>query len=143
MEDETLELLISIGHYARVRGRFDDARYLFDRLALLYPERAFPYLGLGLVEVDRVQYRKASQWFQTALDAVPDYGLAQAWLGVCLVFEERYAAGAQALIAATRSDDESGRALAATFLKVPGCVPYANAFSIPAVPTLNRLKYQG
>jgi tetratricopeptide (TPR) repeat protein len=137
MEDETLELLISIGHFARVKGRFDDARYLFDRLALLYPERAFAYLGLGLVEIDRAQYRKAAQWFETALDVVPDYGIALAWLGVSLVFERRYALAVRSLIAASRGDDESARGLASTFLAIPECAPYARAYTTAAlsVPT--------
>jgi hypothetical protein len=60
MQDDTLELLVSIGHYARVHRRFDEARYLFDRLVLLYPRRAFPYLGKGLVELDRAHHCRSA-----------------------------------------------------------------------------------
>ena len=78
MEDETLELLISIGHFARVKGRFDDAATSSIASRCSIPNARLPYLGLGLVEIDRAQYRKAAQWFETALDVVPDYGIALA-----------------------------------------------------------------
>jgi tetratricopeptide (TPR) repeat protein len=127
MQDDTLELLISIGHYARVHGRFDEARYLFERLATLYPQRAFPYLGLGLVEIDRANYRAASLLFGRAVEAAPDSALARAWLGVCQVFEGHYALGARTLIAVAGSGEPGASSMAAAFLNLPECVPYRPA----------------
>lgn len=127
MQDDTLELLISIGHYARVYRRFDEARYLFDRLALLYPQRAFPYLGLGLVEVDRANYRSASLLFARAVDVAPDSALARAWLGVCQVFEGHYALGARMLMKVADTDEPGASAMAAAFLTLPECAPYTHA----------------
>jgi tetratricopeptide (TPR) repeat protein len=128
MQDDTLELLISIGHYARVYRRFDEARYLFERLALLYPQRAFPYLGLGLVELDRANYRGASLLFGRAMDVAPASMLARAWLGVCLVLEQRYAAGVRMLTSVT-ADEPGASSMATAFLGLPECVPYARAAS--------------
>jgi tetratricopeptide (TPR) repeat protein len=126
MQDDTLELLISIGHYARVHRRFDEARYLFDRLVLLY-RRAFPYLGKGLVELDRANYRGASMLFSIALEVVPDSGLARAWLGVCQIFEGHYELGARTLTAVGDSDEPGASSMAAAFLNLPECAPYARA----------------
>ena len=127
MQDDTLELLISIGHYARVRRRFDEAHYLFDRLALLYPQRAFPYLGQGLVELDRANYRGASLRFGRALDVVPDSALARAWLGVCQIFEGHYALGARTLMTVPDDGEPGASSMAAAFLNLPECAPYTRA----------------
>ena len=127
MQDDTLELLISIGHYARVHRRFDEARYLFDRLALLYPQRAFPYLGLGLVEVDRANYRGASLLFGRAAHAAPESALAWAWLGVCQLFEGHYALGARTLMTVAHSDQPGAGSMATAFLNLPECAPHIHA----------------
>lgn len=135
-----LELLIAIGHYARVRRRFDDARYLFERLALLYPQRGFAYLGLGLTEVDRARYRKASIFFERAMAAAPDDALPRAWLGACLIFETKYAAGARLLMTVTDSDEPAARSLASAFLNLPECTPYRSAApTTHSIPTLQTL----
>ncbi|WP_144110565.1 hypothetical protein [Paraburkholderia sp. BCC1886] len=138
MQDDTLELLISIGHYARVYRRFDEARYLFERLALLYPRRAFPHLGLGLVELDRAHYRAASLLFGRAVEVAPDSALARAWLGVCQVLEGHYALGVRTLQTVTDAggaDEEPGAAsMAAAFLNLPECAPYVRAPRAPLAP---------
>lgn len=150
MQDDTLELLISIGHYARVYRRFDEARYLFDRLALLYPQRAFPYLGLGLVELDRANYRSASQLFGRAVQVAPDNALGHAWLGVCQVFEGHYALGARTLIAVAEGGEPGASSMAAAFLNLPECALHTRAARAAqaahaAVPisTIERLMIRG
>ncbi|ASL42898.1 hypothetical protein bAD24_I05360 [Burkholderia sp. AD24] len=127
MQEDSLELLISIGHLARVYRRFDDARYLFERLALIYPQRAFPYLGLGLVEVDRANYRGAARLFASALAVVPDNALACAWLGTSQVLDGHYALGARTLMKVVGSDEPSASSMAMAFLKLPECAPFINA----------------
>jgi hypothetical protein len=147
MQDDTLELLISIGHYARVHRRFDEAHYLFDRLALLYPQRAFPYLGQGLVELDRANYRGASLLFGRALFVVPDSGLARAWLGVCQIFEGHYALGVRTLTAVGDSDEPGASSMATAFLNLPECTPYTRTAqaTLAAAPlsTIERLTNLG
>ncbi|MFL9907396.1 tetratricopeptide repeat protein [Paraburkholderia sp. RL17-337-BIB-A] len=150
MQDDTLELLISIGHYARVHGRFDEARYLFERLARLYPQRAFPYLGLGLVEIDRANYRAASVLFGRAVEVAPDSALARAWLGVCQVFEGHYALGARTLSAVANGDEPGASSMAAAFLNLPECLPYRHAAratqaerAVGPVSTIERLTIRG
>ncbi|CAE6842092.1 hypothetical protein [Paraburkholderia domus] len=141
MQDDTLELLISIGHYARVHRRFDEAHYLFDRLALLYPQRAFPYLGQGLVELDRANYRGASLLFGRALDVAPDSALARAWLGVCQIFEGHYALGARTLMAVTDGDEPGAISMAAAFLNLPECAPYTRAArAVPAAASISTIE---
>jgi hypothetical protein len=144
MQDDTLELLISIGHYARVHRRFDEARYLFDRLALLYPQRAFPYLGLGLVEVDRANYRGASLLFGRAAHAAPESALAWAWLGVCQLFEGHYALGARTLMTVADGDEPGASSMATAFLKLPECAPYIHvahaAHAAPAAASLSTIE---
>ncbi|MFL9994444.1 hypothetical protein PQR34_27885 [Paraburkholderia sediminicola] len=141
MQDDILELLISIGHYARVHRRFDEARYLFDRLALVYPQRAFPYLGLGLVELDRANYRGASLLFGRAVEVVPDSALAGAWLGVCQVFEGHYALGARMLMTVADGDEPGASSMAAAFLNLPECVPYTRAAQVaPAAASLSTIE---
>lgn len=127
MQDDTLRLLISIGHYARVYRRFDEARYLFDRLGALYPQRAFPYLGLGLVELDRANYREASRLFGKAVDLVPDSSLARAWLGMSQILEGHYAHGVRTLMEVPSDDEPSASSMAAALLNLPECVPYTRA----------------
>ncbi|ASV99889.1 tetratricopeptide repeat protein [Paraburkholderia aromaticivorans] len=136
MQDDTLRLLISIGHYARVYRRFDEARYLFERLRSLYPLRAFPYLGLGMVELDLANYRAASRLFGRAVDLVPDSSLARAWLGVCQLFEGHYALGARTLITVPNDDEPSASSMAEAFLNLPECEPYTRAAR--AAQTMHR-----
>lgn len=152
MQEDSLELLISIGHLARVYRRFDDARYLFERLALLYPQRAFPYLGLGLVEVDRANYRGASRLFAKALEVVPDSALTCAWLGTSHVLDGHYALGARTLMRVVGSDEPSAHSMALAFLKLPECAPFINANASGAAPpahtaaplsTIERLTIRG
>lgn len=150
MQDDTLELLISIGHYARVYRRFDEARYLFDRLALLYPRRAFPYLGLGLVELDRANYRAASLLFSRAIDVAPDSGLARAWLGVSQMLGGQYALGVRTLEPIAEGDEPGASSMAAAFLNLPECAPYLQAVraartlrSAAFLTTFERLTIQG
>jgi Flp pilus assembly protein TadD len=150
MQDDTLELLISIGHYARVHGRFDEARYLFERLAVLYPQRAFPHLGLGLVELDRANYRAASVLFGRAVEVAPDSALARAWLGVCQVFEGHYALGARTLLSVAHGDEPAASSMAAAFLNLPECLPYRSAAQLAQaeraarpLSTIERLTIRG
>jgi tetratricopeptide (TPR) repeat protein len=141
MQDDTLELLISIGHYARVNRHFDEARYLFDRLARLYPRRAFPYMGLGLVEVDRSNYRSASLLFSRATQAAPDSALAFAWLGVCQLFEGHYALGARTLMSVADSEEPGAGSMATAFLKLPECAPFIHAaHAAPAAASLSTIE---
>jgi tetratricopeptide (TPR) repeat protein len=140
MEEDILELLIAIGHSARARRRFDDAAFLFDRLATLYPQRAFPYIGLGLVEIDRMHYRKASVLFERAIAAAPDQALPRVWLGASLVFESKYASGARVLMSVAESDDPAARKLAKALLDLPECMPYrSTALTTRSAPTLQQL----
>lgn len=140
MEEDMLELLIAIGHYARSRRRFDDAVYLFERLAVLYPQRAFPYLGLGLTEVERANFRKASILFERAVAAAPDETLPRAWLGASLIFEKKYAAGARLLVTVAGSDESSASSLASMLLDLPECAPYrSTAQTTQSIPTLQKL----
>lgn len=153
MQDDTLELLISIGHFARVYRRFDEARYLFERLALLYPQRAFAYLGLGLVEVDCANYRGASRLFRKALDVAPDSALARAWLGMCQVLEGHCASGTRLLAAVAESGEPGASSMAAAFLNLPECAPYAaaarvawaqpRASAVASLSTFDRLTLRG
>ncbi|WNC88605.1 hypothetical protein RI103_12865 [Paraburkholderia sp. FT54] len=150
MQDDTLELLISIGHYARVHRRFDEARYLFERLALLYPQRAFPYLGLGLIELDRANYRNASLLFGRALDVAPDSALARAWLGVSQIFEGHYALGSRTLIAVADGGEPGASSMAAAFMNLPECAVHARAAraaqaarATAPISTIDRLSIRG
>ncbi|WP_260854533.1 tetratricopeptide repeat protein [Paraburkholderia sp. BCC1884] len=142
-----MELLLSIGHFARVHRRFDEARYLFERMALLYPQRAFSYLGLGLVEIDRLNYRGASRWFGRALEAEPDSALALVWLGASQVLEGHYARGVRTLTTAATSDVPGASSMAAAFLQLPECAPYAGrvhaARVAASLSTIERLTIRG
>lgn len=140
MEEDILGLLIEIGHFARVRRRFDDSRFLFEMLAKLYPRRAFPYLGLGLVEVDRTHYRKASILFERAAAAAPDQVLPRLWLGASLLFEHKYASGTRMLMSVVHSEDPAARGLARALLDTPECMPYrSTALTTRSAPTLQQL----
>ncbi|MFM0247185.1 tetratricopeptide repeat protein [Paraburkholderia sediminicola] len=150
MQDDTLELVISIGHFARAYQRFDEARYLFDRLALIYPRRAFPYIGLGLVELDRANYRRASLLFGRAVDVVPDSALARAWLGVCQVLEGHYALGVRMLMTVADGSEPNASSMAEAFLALPECAPYTYTASAAHVAqnaashsTIKRLTIRG
>ncbi|WGS51081.1 hypothetical protein LFL96_06145 [Paraburkholderia sp. D15] len=152
LREDTLELLIAIGHLARVYRYFDEARYLFERLATVYPQRAFPYLGLGLIEVDRANYRGAARLFGHALELVPDNAQACAWLGASQVLEGHFALGVRTLLNVIGSDEPSAAAMAEAFLKLPECAPFtrgvrihraAQSAPVPSFSTLNRLNFRG
>lgn len=150
--EDTLELLISIGHLARVYRQFDEARYLFERLAAVYPQRAFPHIGLGLIEVDRANYRDAARRFRTALEVVPDSAQACAWLGVCQVLDGQYALGVRTLLGVIDSDEPSAAAMAGSFLRLPECARFIRGAqavrpdptaSVRSSSTLKRLNFRG
>ncbi|MFM0294420.1 MULTISPECIES: tetratricopeptide repeat protein [Paraburkholderia] len=127
MQDDTLQLLISIGHYACAHRCFDEARFLFGRLGLLYPQRAFPYIGLGLVELNQANYRAASRLLGRAVDLAPDNSVACAWLGACQLAEGHYALGTRTLMAVPNDEDPSAFSMATALLKLPECAPYTRA----------------
>ncbi|HYG04936.1 MAG TPA: tetratricopeptide repeat protein [Stenotrophomonas sp.] len=82
-EDQLLGVLLGAGHLARGMRRHACARHLFDSLRLAYPERASPWLGLALLEIDSQDPALAARHCRAALQRAPDHALAQAWLGVC------------------------------------------------------------
>lgn len=152
LAEDTLELLIAIGHLARVYRHFDEARFLFERLATVYPRRAFPFLGLGLIEVDRANYRGAVRCFSQALEVVPDSAQACAWLGASQVLEGHFALGVRTLLGVIDSDEPSAAAMAEAFLKLPECAPFTRGVRIgraaqpvaaPSFSTLTRLNFRG
>ena len=78
-----LALLVGAGHLARSHGRFAQARQLFEQLRIVFPDRASPWMGLALVDIDRHDYARAASHCRAALAVAPGYALASAWLGVC------------------------------------------------------------
>lgn len=81
--EHLLSLLVGAGHLARTQGRFAQARQLFEQLRLVFPDRASPWLGRALLEIDRHDYARAAGHCRAALTVAPGYPLAVAWLGVC------------------------------------------------------------
>jgi len=81
--EHLLSLLVGAGHLARTQGRFAQALQLFEQLRLVFPDRASPWLGLALLEIDRHNYARAAGHCRAALAVAPGYPLASAWLGVC------------------------------------------------------------
>jgi len=81
--EHLLTLLVGAGHLARSHGSFAQARQLFEHLRTAFPDRASPWLGLALLDIDRQEYARAASHCRAALSVAPGYALASAWLGVC------------------------------------------------------------
>jgi Flp pilus assembly protein TadD len=81
--EHLFSLLVGAGHLARAQGRLAQAQQLFEQLQLAFPDRASPWLGLALLEIDRHDYARAAGHCRAALAVAPGYPLATAWLGVC------------------------------------------------------------
>ena len=54
-----IRLLTEIGFVAAGRGWLDQARKIFNSLILLRPDRAFPYIGMGLALINAGQASEA------------------------------------------------------------------------------------
>ncbi|HVJ36970.1 MAG TPA: tetratricopeptide repeat protein [Stenotrophomonas sp.] len=115
--EQLLMLLVGAGHLARSHGCFAQARQLFEQLQVTFPERASPWLGLALLEIDRQDYARASSRCRAALAVAPDYALARAWLGVCQFALGEGSQAVRTFSSMDAHDDAAGR-LAASMLQL-------------------------
>ncbi len=146
INDELLEALIAIAHHARSHRRFTEARYLFERFALLFPDRAFPHVGIGIIEIDCGRYESATQQFKEALTRAPDHHVVRAWLGVSQLFARKYAAGTATLLSIPEDAEPAALKLAAAFLGFRQCAVYRRELPEPVAAltsTLDQLISQG
>lgn len=69
------------------------ARNLFHAAQLLRPDSVAPLIGLGYIELNKLELKAAKQIFQEVLDKEPENALAQTFLGIAEVLnkEERTA----------------------------------------------------
>lgn len=116
--ERVLALLLGAGHLARSHARYAGARQLFEQLRGAFPDRASPWLGLALVEIDRHAYATAAAHCRAALALVPDHALARAWLGVCQFALGDTTAARNAFRAAQPGDSPAARDLATAMLQL-------------------------
>jgi len=116
--EHLLTLLIGAGHLARSHGSFAQARQLFEQLRIAFPDRASPWMGLALLEIDRHDYARAASHCRAALAQAPGYALALAWLGVCQFALDEASLAATTFRSVRELDSAAAARLAETMLQL-------------------------
>lgn len=98
------------------------ARRLFKTAELLNPDNLASRLGLGYIELNKLQVAEATKIFESIIKKDPDHHLALALLGICYLLTKNKHKKGEKLIqeAKTKSDDPTIRNLAEV------CIEWAN-----------------
>jgi tetratricopeptide (TPR) repeat protein len=116
--EEDLSDLLQIAHFARLHGWELECEQMLERLIAAYPDRAFGFLGMGLLRMDQGRYPPARACFELVLRQTPGNALARVWLGMAMLGEGRIAAAAEMLVGLLDHDGAAGELARAT-MKVP------------------------
>jgi Flp pilus assembly protein TadD len=105
--DEDFALLIEAGFMAVNQKDEVNSTRCFEAARIIRPDSPAPILGLGYISLNKLELKKASDYFQQALDIDPEHHLAKAFLGVSYMFVESKRKEGEALIkeAQENSDD--------------------------------------
>ena len=87
MNREDLVILMEGGYLYLRMGRFEEAREVFEGIAVLAPENEIPLVALGSVYFAQMKYDQAVQVYKKALTVKPESAFARAYLGESLFFK--------------------------------------------------------
>jgi tetratricopeptide (TPR) repeat protein len=85
--DQHLDVLRELGECHTALGNYDRARECFARASDLAPERAAPYVGLGVMGIQSGRLVEAESAFRRAIALDPD--AAEAYGGLAVIFQRR------------------------------------------------------
>lgn len=117
MDRKDLALMMECGYILTGMRRFDEARDVFEGIAVLAPESAIPVVAIGSVAFCEGKFKEAIKTYQKALHIEPQSAFAKAYLGESLYFSGA-AEEAQRLLTEVVAADGQGKAgtFAATLL---------------------------
>ncbi len=87
MERSDLVILMEGGYLYLRMGRFDEARDVFEGVAVLAPETEIPLVAVGSVFFAQTKFDQAVQAYKKALALKPASAFARAYLGEALYFK--------------------------------------------------------
>ncbi len=79
---------IEMGYTALNAHDFDRAMFIFDEIIERHPERPAGYCGLGLLELERQNYKKARDHFERTIELDRNYTVAREKLAIINRLEE-------------------------------------------------------
>ncbi len=81
------EVLQELGDCYTTVGRYEQAQHYYEKAASLGPDEPGPYVGLGVVALQKNQLEDAEIAFRVACRLAPD--CAKAYTGLAMVFQQR------------------------------------------------------
>ncbi|MCB1135751.1 MAG: SctF chaperone SctG [Chlamydiia bacterium] len=105
--DEDFPTFIEAGFMAVNQKDEVNAKRCFEAARLLRKESAAPIIGLGYIALNKLEVKKAVEYFEQATKMDPENTLAKAFLGVAYLLVEKKRAEGERLIkeAKEASDD--------------------------------------
>jgi len=117
---DEIRLLTEIGFVAAGRGDVPRARQVFEALAVLRPQRAFPRIGLAVALLNAGQAREAVEVLERApLQDAEERAMLDAWRGFALQLAARRGESLRVLSRVAAGQGEAA-ALARSLLGRPG-----------------------
>ena len=81
------EVLMELGDCLTNVGKYDEARQRYEKAALLSPDNAGPYLGLGVVALQKNELEDADIAFRVAVRLDPN--CARAYAGLAMIEQQK------------------------------------------------------
>ena len=98
------------GGYIYLRmGRFEEAREIFEGVAVLAPKSEVPLVALGSVFFGQMKYDQAAKVYKKAVALRPESAFAHAYMGEILFFKGRKEEALDELHKASSLDDEGSQ----------------------------------
>lgn len=107
IDRKELALMMECGYIMVGMQRFEQARDVFQGIAVLAPESEIPIVALGSVAFCEGKFKEAMRWYQKALQLVPESLFAKAYLGEALFFDGNTPAATEQLQAVTATNAAS------------------------------------
>lgn len=105
--DDDFALFIESGFMAVNQKDEVNAQRCFEAARLLRDESSAPIIGLGYIALNKLEVKKAVEYFKVALEMDPEHHLAKAFLGVAyLLVESKREEGEKLISEAKKASDD-------------------------------------
>ena len=105
--EEDFGLFVEAGFLAAKQLDERASRRLFEAAGMLKEDSPAPIVGMGFIELNKLEIKVAIEYFKQALKMEPEHHLAQAFLGICyLLIETRREEGEKLLADAIKKSDD-------------------------------------
>jgi tetratricopeptide (TPR) repeat protein len=81
------DVLMKLGDCLTSVGKYDEARQHYEKSALLFPDAAWPYVGLGVVALQQNKLKDADVAFRTACRLDPNS--TRAYAGLAMISQQK------------------------------------------------------